>query len=220
MPYSLVIFDLDGTLADSFPWFRRNLNIVAKRYRFRAVAEEDVERLRHASTQEILDHLEVRWWKIPLIARHMRKLKTAQAASIPLFPGVAPMLGTLARHGVRLALVSSDTEANAREKLGPSAQLFSDFDCSASIFGKARKFRRVVKRAGVAPHAVIAIGDETRDIEAARLAGIAFGAVTWGYAAPKALGDRAPDHMFERIEDIAAAVLGGVPAHRPGLVRE
>jgi phosphoglycolate phosphatase len=215
MSYSLVIFDLDGTLADSFAWFRRNLNIVAKRYRFRAVAEEDVEMLRHASTQEILDYLEVRWWKIPLIARHMRQLKTAHAVSIPLFPGVAPMLRTLAAHGVRLALVSSDTEANAREKLGPSAALFAEFDCSASIFGKAQKFRRVVRRAGVSPNEVIAIGDETRDIEAARIAGIACGAVSWGYAAPKALRDRAPDHMFERIEDIAATVLDGAPRHPP-----
>lgn len=218
MPYSLVIFDLDGTLADSFAWFRRNLNLVAKRYRFRAVAEGDVEMLRHASTQQILGHLEIPRWKIPLIARHMRKLKTAQAASIALFPGVATMLGTLADHGVQLALVSSDTEANAREKLGPSAALFSDFDCSASIFGKARKFRRVIKRAGIDPNAVIAIGDETRDIEAARIVGIACGAVTWGYAAPKALRDRDPNHIFERMEDILEAVLASAPIRRPETV--
>jgi phosphoglycolate phosphatase len=207
MPYSLAIFDLDGTLADSFPWFKRNLNMVAKRYRFRAVAEADIEMLRHASTREILDYLEVRWWKIPLIARHMRKLKTEHAAHIPLFDGVETMLGTLAAHGIKLALVSSDTEANAREKLGPSAALFSDFDCSASIFGKAQKFRRVVRRARVDPREVIAIGDETRDIEAARVAGIACGVVTWGYAARQALIDRGPDLVFEQVEEIAELLL-------------
>jgi len=207
MPYSLVIFDLDGTLADSFPWFKRHLNEVAKRYRFRAVAEADIEMLRHDSTREILDYLEVRWWKIPLIARHMRQLKTAHAASIPLFDGVETMLTTLAAGGMRLALVSSDTEANAREKLGASAELFSDFDCSASIFGKAQKFRRVVRRARVDPAQVIAIGDETRDIEAARLAGITCGAVTWGYAARQALRDRAPDLLFERMEEIAGTLI-------------
>src|SRR3954451_18745649 len=69
MPYSLVIFDLDGTLVDSFPWFRSTVNAVAARYRFRQVKEEDVEMLRHASTREILDHLKISWWKIPLVAR-------------------------------------------------------------------------------------------------------------------------------------------------------
>jgi phosphoglycolate phosphatase len=211
MPYSLVIFDLDGTLADSFPWFKRNVNAVAERYRFRQVAEEDIEALRHASTREILDHLEVPRWKLPLIARHVRKLKAAQAASIPLFEGVVPMLDTLAVNRVRLALVSSDSEANARQKLGPSAALFAEFDCSASVFGKAKKFRRVLKRARVAAADAIAIGDETRDIEAARAAGIACGAVTWGYAAAKALVDRRPDLVFERMEQIAEMVLAASP---------
>jgi phosphoglycolate phosphatase len=207
MPYSLVIFDLDGTLADSFPWFKSILNDVTDRYRLRQVQEHDIEMLRHASTREILDYLEVRWWKIPLIARYMRRLKTAHAASIPLFPGVDTMLTTLVAGGIRLALVSSDTEANARDKLGRSAALFSEFDCSASIFGKSQKFRRVVQRAGVDPKQVLAIGDETRDIEAARLAGISCGAVTWGYAAPRALIDRKPDLVFDRMEQITQALL-------------
>src|ERR1700744_5134091 len=77
--YSLAIFDLDGTLAHSFPWFLRNVNEVADRFRFRRVVEGEVEMLRHASTRDILAHLEVPRWKLPLIARHMRRLKTEQA---------------------------------------------------------------------------------------------------------------------------------------------
>jgi phosphoglycolate phosphatase len=207
MPYSLIIFDLDGTLADSFPWFRRNLNDVADRFGFRRVAEGEVESLRHASTREILSRLEVPMWKLPFIARHMRRLKTEQAASIPLFPGVETMLWTLASRGLRLALVSSDTEANACEKLGVSAMLFADFACAASIFGKPAKFRRVLRRARVDAAQAIAIGDETRDIEAARAAGIACGAVTWGYAARQALIDRKPDLVFERMDDIASTLI-------------
>lgn len=212
MPYSLVIFDLDGTLADSFPWFKRNVNAVANRYRFRRVREEDVEMLRHASTREILNHLEVPWWKLPLIARHMRRLKTEQAASIPLFDGVHDMLGTLVARGLRLALVSSDSEANARQKLGASAGLFAHFDCAASLHGKPRKFRRVLRRARVDARHAISIGDETRDIEAARAVGIACGAVTWGYAAPKALIDRKPDLVFETMDEIVARLT--LPAQR------
>jgi phosphoglycolate phosphatase len=204
MPYSLVIFDLDGTLADSFPWFKRNVNAVADRYRFRRVKEADVEMLRRASTHEILNHLEIPWWKLPLIARHVRRLKTEQAASIPLFDGVHDMLGALAARGLQLALVSSDTEANARQKLGASAGLFAHFDCAAPLFGKPRKFRRVLQRAGIDARDAISIGDETRDIEAARAVGIACGAVTWGYAAPQALIDRKPDLVFETMGEIAA----------------
>ncbi|HEV2159635.1 HAD-IA family hydrolase [Bradyrhizobium sp.] len=206
MPYALAIFDLDGTLADSFPWFLRTINDVADRFGFRRVRDEDVEALRHASTREILSRLEVPLWKLPAIARHARRLKGEAAAEISLFAGVETMLRTLSQSGVQLALVTSDSEANAREKLGEAAALFSHFDCSASVFGKPAKFRRVIRRAGVAPDNVIAIGDEVRDIEAARAVGIACGAVCWGYAAPAALRALRPDYVFERMEAITATL--------------
>jgi phosphoglycolate phosphatase len=206
MPYSLAIFDLDGTLVDSFPWFLRTINDVADRFGFRRVADEDVEELRHASTREILTRLEVPVWKLPAIARHARRLKGEAAAEISLFAGVEAMLHTLADGGVQLALVTSDNEANARQKLGGAATLFSHFDCAASVFGKPAKFRRVIRRAGVLPAEVISIGDEVRDIEAARAVGIACGAVSWGYAAPAALQALAPDHMFTQMDEIADVV--------------
>jgi phosphoglycolate phosphatase len=208
MRYALAILDLDGTLADSLPWFRRHVNDVADRFRFRRVAEEDIGALRRAGTREILARLEVPRWKLPMIARHMRRLKTAHLAEIPLFPGVGAMLRALHAGGVRLAVVSSDSEANARAQLGPAkAALISEFACGASLYGKAAKFRRVLRRAGVAPPSAIAIGDEVRDIEAARAAGVACGAVVWGYAAPETLRALRPDFLFERMEDIARALL-------------
>ncbi|WP_375308581.1 HAD-IA family hydrolase [Bradyrhizobium sp. A11] len=202
MPYSLAIFDLDGTLADSFPWFLRTINDVADRFNFRRLKDEDIEELRHASTREILSQLEVPLWKLPAIARHARRLKAEAASEISLFAGVEAMLRTLADNGVQLALVTSDSEANAREKLGDAAALFSHFDCAAALFGKPAKFRRVVTHAGVELDQAIAIGDEVRDIEAARAVGIACGAVCWGYAAPAALRALGPDHVFERMDEI------------------
>lgn len=206
MPYSLAIFDLDGTLVDSFPWFLRAINDVADRFGFRRVRDEDVEGLRHASTREILSRLEVPVWKLPAIARYARRLKGEATAEISLFAGAEAMLRTLAGNGVQLALVTSDSEVNARQKLGASAALFSHFDCAASVFGKPAKFRRVIRQASVEPGKVIAIGDEVRDIEAARAVGIACGAVSWGYAAPAALRARGPDYTFERIDEIVSSL--------------
>ena len=203
MPYSLAILDLDGTLADSFPWFLRHVNDVADRFGFRRIEEDEIEPLRGAGSREILKRLEVPLWKLPLIARHMRRLKAAHIGDIPLFPEVEPMLRALHDSGMRLALVSSDNEANARRQLGTAAELFTVFACGASIFGKAAKFRHVLGRAGISHPEAIAIGDEVRDIEAARAAGIACAAVTWGYAAPEALRALAPNLVFERVEDIA-----------------
>jgi phosphoglycolate phosphatase len=149
-------------------------------------------------------------WKLPAIARYARQLKGEAAAEISLFAGAEAMLRTLAENGIQLALVTSDSEVNAKAKLGDVASLFQYFDCAASVFGKPAKFRGVIRRAGVAPGKVISIGDEVRDIEAARAVGIACGAVSWGYAAPAALQALAPDYMFEHVRDIADILCGNV----------
>jgi len=73
-PYSLAIFDLDGTLVDSFPWFRRTIKDVADHFGFRRVAEDELETIRAKSTGEILAHLRLPLWKVPAIARYMRRL--------------------------------------------------------------------------------------------------------------------------------------------------
>ena len=181
LAYRLIIFDLDGTLADSFPWFQRHLNAVADRFGFRRVAEHEIAPLRRMAARDILARLGVPRWKVPLIARHMRRLKAAELDRIPLFPGAEAMLRALAEGGVQLALVTSDNEANARRQLGhQNVALFSHVACGASLFGKAAKFKKVLRLAGVDAARAIAIGDEVRDIEAARAAGIRCAAVTWG----------------------------------------
>ena len=207
MSYKLVILDFDGTLADSFPWFSRVFNEVATRFRFRTVDEAEGARLRTLGAREILQALGVPGWKVPLIAIHMRRLMTAEAASIPLFPGVDETLRELARRGVTIALVTSNSEANVRKILGPElAGLITHFACGSGLFGKPAKFRRLIRAAGVRPAEALAVGDELRDLEAARQVGVAFGAATWGYTDAAALRAAGPDHAFAQVADIAAAV--------------
>src|SRR5687768_9588125 len=136
-PYPLAIFDLDGTLVDSFPWFLRVVNDIARAFDFRPVAPGDIAGLRRAGARDILKHLELPLWKVPRVTAHMRRMKRAHLSELPLFPGVPEMLDALRSKGIKIALVSSDSEANARLQLGGSAVHFSDFACGASLFGKA-----------------------------------------------------------------------------------
>ena len=55
--YDLVVFDFDGTLADSFPWFCSVLNGVADRYRFRRVEDGEIDTLRGMGASAIVRHL-------------------------------------------------------------------------------------------------------------------------------------------------------------------
>jgi phosphoglycolate phosphatase len=196
MPPRLVIFDFDGTLADSFPWFRGALNEVGRRHGLRPVAAAEVEALRRLGTREILRELRVSPWRLPALTRDLRALKAAAAGTIPLFPGVPAMLRGLAAGGVGLAIASSDSEASIRRTLGAEAAAVGWMAGGASLFGKPARLRQVLRAAGVPAAAAIYVGDETRDAEAAAAVGVAFGAVTWGYAAAEALLARRPARVF------------------------
>jgi len=204
--YKLAIFDLDGTLSDSLPWFLRVVNSIADKHRFRRIVDDDVEMLRGKSSREIIAHLQVPMWRMPVIAADMRRLKSQSIDNIPLFAGVEPMLQELSQLGVVLAVVSSDSESNARKALGKYAALISQFACGASLFGKAAKFKAVLNRTGIAAVDAICIGDEVRDGEAARQAGIDFGAASWGYAKPEALRQASPVVVFDSVADIPGLI--------------
>jgi phosphoglycolate phosphatase len=202
--YKLVIFDFDGTLADSARWFAGELNALAVRFGFRRVTEAEIEDLRGRDTREVLQLLGVPRWKLPFIAHCVRRRMAADAEAILLFPGAKALLRRLACQGVVLGVVSSNSAQNVRRILGAeAAALVEHYECGAGLFGKAAKFRKLVRRARVQPAQTLCIGDETRDIEAARAAGLASGAVVWGYARREVLAERAPTWLFESPDDVA-----------------
>ncbi len=207
--YRLAIFDFDGTLADSADWFLSIADDLADRFKFKHVTQAEVEALRGQNTRDVIRYLGIPRWKLPAMARYVHALLGEQVDRISLFDGVGEVIGQLTGAGVRIALVTSNADANARGILGPDIAAQIDyFECGASLFGKARLFRRVMKRAGVSAHETIAIGDETRDLIAARKAGIDSAAVLWGYANREALAALGPKVLFDDPADVMHYIVG------------
>jgi len=209
--YELAIFDFDGTLADSGDWFLSITDELADRFKFRRVAPEEVESLRGRTTREVIRHVGIPRWKLPAIGRYVHAKLATQIDRIALFDGVTEVIDTLADAGVRIAVVTSNSEDNARAVLGPLTDRIEMFECGASLFGKAPRYRKVLRRMRIARAAAVSIGDETRDIAAARKVGITAGAVLWGYANREVLLRCQPDMVFERPCEVLDAVFG-VPA--------
>jgi len=214
--YRLAIFDFDGTLADSLPWFRTSFQDMIIRFDLAPVGADEIEGLRALTGRQIMSRLNVPMWRLPAIVSDMRKRKLAAADEISLFDGVEQMLSALQHFDIKVAIVSSDSEESVRRVLGPMAGLISRFDCGAAVFGKHRKFRSVARRLGAKPADTICIGDEIRDIEAARAAGMASGAVAWGYAFSAALQAAGPTHFFNSIEELTQRLSAGDVATAAG----
>ena len=213
MIYRLAMFDFDGTLADSVPWFAGVVNQVADRFGFTRVEERHHDMLRGYGPGKLLEALSVPLWKTPLIAYHLRALMAQDIDQISLFEGVDALLQSLSRAGVLVAVVSSNSFENVSHTLGPeNTALIETFSCGVSLFGKASKLRGVLARCGVPRSQAIYIGDEVRDIEAARAARVASGAVAWGYNTLEALKACAPNEVFRNLNDIIERIVPGHPA--------
>lgn len=207
--YPLVIFDFDGTLANTEAWFLGIANDLALTFGFRQVDDGEIAMLRGRTSKEVIKYLGIPSWKLPRIARHIHRQLAANVDAVVLFPGVREMVADLRRAGVRLAIVSSNSESNVRAILGPdlTAQ-FECFECGSSLFGKARRYKAVRKGAGMKKRDVLSVGDETRDITAAKKEEIACGAVLWGAANRDILSAMEPDMLFSSPAEVVAHVLG------------
>ena len=202
-PYQLVIFDFDGTLSDSGHWFLSIVDDLAERFRFRSVHPDEVEGLRKRTTREVIDHLGISRWKLPLIARHVRARFGRHTDEIQLFDGIRDMLRAISETNVRMFVCSSNSEANVRAVLGlEDCARIERFFCGSGLFGKVRKFRQAIKASGLPPSAILSIGDETRDVDAARAVGIGAGAVLWGYANPEMLLAMNPNATFASPQEV------------------
>jgi phosphoglycolate phosphatase len=199
------MFDFDGTLADTFPWFLGVFDQVADRFGFRRLDRDATETLRGLDAAQIMRHHAVPAWKVPFIARHARALMAQHLAQFSLFPGVGAVLRDLDEAGSILALVTSNARANVIAMLGPeNVARLRYLECGVSLFGKASKLRRLLRRSGVPASEALFIGDEIRDAAAARKAGIAFGAVGWGYTRAEALVAQRPQEIFTQVSQLTA----------------
>lgn len=212
MRYELVFFDFDGTLADTFPLFGRLLGGIAERFDFRALPEDELQALRSRPAREVLAQLGVPIWKVPAILRYGRKQMAAAQQDITLFAGIDALMHALAARGVRLAVVSSNSESTVRATLGPELSAFiSVFSCGASMFGKSARVRRILRQLRVPAHRAVLVGDEERDIAAARAARVLSVAVTWGYATEEALHHA--DVIVDCVDALANMLLSSDARH-------
>jgi phosphoglycolate phosphatase len=205
LKYRLVIFDSDGTLADTLPWMRSIFNDLAEEHGFRRVEPHEYDRFRDLPGRALLRELGLPLWKLPRVVSALRRRMAEHKGRFLLFPGMGEVLHRLADGGVQLAVASSNSRENVERVLGiENAKLIAHFACGISTFGKGAKLRQVVRQSTIPARQAIYIGDEIRDGEAARKAGIAFGAALWGQHSEAALRAQSPAEIFTSPQEIAA----------------
>lgn len=130
-------------------------------YDFPTIDYREVDQLRGLDARQMMKLAKLPSWKMPFIAHSFIQLMYRYIHQIHLFDGIHELLEKLATQGVKLAIVSSNSEENVRYVLGPErASLISYYGCGTSLFSKQRKFKQAILMMKIKPEETLCIGDE------------------------------------------------------------
>jgi phosphoglycolate phosphatase len=206
--YGLVVWDFDGTLADTGPLALRTYNAVAPRRGCKVVT--DVEAVRGMTTKQFLRAHKISMFRLPFLVRDYLKAIAGDMPAVRLFPGIEDALRTLKGRGLRLGILSSNSTDNIGACLRANGvdQLFDFVKGYPKLFGKAKALRRLLKAHRTQPAHALYVGDEVRDVVATREVGVDIASVTWGFQTREILAAHGPTYLLERPDEIAPLVLG------------
>ena len=199
----MLLFDFDGTLADTRSIAHDILNDMSKEFGFRELPHDQLDEARRMSTREFIRHLGISRWRIPSIAHRGLQLLHERIHLVEPISGIPETLAILRERGIRMAILTSNSQANVEAFLSRHDLPYFEFVRSSSkLFGKGREIRKILSKEKIAPSDILYVGDETRDIEAAKETGLRMAAVTWGYNSAEALRDLEPEHLIGHPSDL------------------
>ena len=197
-----VIFDFDGTIADSL---RAVIDVfedlTGRTERF---SDEQIEAFRELSLPALLRELGLPKWKVPVLLLRGRKMMHQHLHGIPVHKGMTEALERLHQDGIPLFVLSSNSTENVESYLAwhKLSHLFAGVYGGASLLGKAPRLLKMIDEQQVDVAHSWYVGDETRDVSAARSVGLHIASVTWGYNTRAALERKRPDALIETANEL------------------
>jgi phosphoglycolate phosphatase len=213
----LIVFDFDGTLVDSFDLVIKSFNRVADEYHYKKISQDQVSSIRSlnisgffhsiVSIRKLVKEFNVPWYKIPFIIKSITYLVRSEIHLLNPIPGIKEAVQMLHDSGYRLGIVTSNSVINVEFFL--KNHQFPPFDIiypDSRIFGKNYVFNQLKKQFNLTDYELIYVGDEVRDIEAAKKSGIPIIAVSWGYNTHELLASYEPTALIDHPRELMNAL--------------
>jgi phosphoglycolate phosphatase len=198
MEMKTFLFDLDGTIADTDASTKDALRNLHKKLGCRQVTDEDIALLRREGWNAFLVQLGLGKEGITGVTEALRARWSEEMDRIPVVAGMRETLTTLHDKGNRLGIITSNSRENVDRFLhAQRLELFDFLNAGNAVLGKAQSIIDLLDREHLDRSLTFYVGDEQRDIDAARAAGIAVVSVTWGFGEREALLTLKPDYCID-----------------------
>lgn len=209
MRYPSLIFDFDGTIADTLSAAVGVYNQLADENEFRQVSADELPHLRNLDVRGILEDLNISKRKVPFLLARGRRLLKANISSLPLIDGMADILPRLHENAHYFGILTSNATENVEAFLDTHGlrDLFTFISSTSKLSGKHKHLRSIARTFSLNPAEMLYIGDEIRDVRAANKAGIAMAAVTWGFNSRDSLAAESPLHLVDSTTELLDLII-------------
>jgi phosphoglycolate phosphatase len=200
-PY--LLFDFDGTIADSITPLFHMLNKMAPEIGVRPVSWEESDRLRDLTPRQILKELKIPLFKMPRLVRMVLEEYRHIISHLQPCEGILELLSELKQRQISHALLSSNDDQNLAAFLTQyQIDSFAWVEGTEGVLNKSSYLKKQIRKHKLQQYDLYYIGDEIRDIEAARSNKIKSIAVSWGLHSHRHLQKQQPDYLVDKPSEI------------------
>ena len=207
MCLKVIIFDFDGTIADTYDAIVEITNGLSSEFGYQPVEASELAQLKNMSSQEIIKQSKLSIFKIPFLLKRVKEDLAEKIGQLKPIPGIASSLLEL-QQGYRLGIITSNSQENVVSFLINNGllSLFDFIYSGTTLFGKHRVIQKALKQHKITADSVLYVGDETRDIIAAQKSKIKMVAVGWGFNSALVLSQYHPDFLIEQPPELLKVV--------------
>jgi len=195
MKDKMIIFDFDGTIVDSLAQVVAVFNDMSEELHFKKIEPENLSELRNLSSMEIFEKFKVSKWRLPFLLFKGRRKFKERIFEARLQPNMKEVIEELSQ-SYKIGILTSNSSKNVKLYLAKNGLDCFEFISESSLFGKSRAIKKIIKDFGCKSSDIIYIGDETRDIDAAKISGVISVAVSWGFDWVEILEKHEPDYLI------------------------
>ena len=195
-----IIFDFDGTIADTFSITLKCGNKLCEEFNTKKV--KDSKSLRDKSMRRIVtEDMKLPFYKLPSYVKKIKLLLNREIDNIPLFEGILKTIEALKKK-YKIMILTSNSKENIKHILNKENLKVDSIFSDSSIFGKHKVIKKLLKEYNLEKEEIIYVGDEIRDIEACKKIGVKIISVTWGYNSKESLEKENPDYLVDKPKEL------------------
>lgn len=199
-----VIFDFDGTIADTMSLAVELGNQIMVEMGREPVSDAQVQELRSMTVRQVMSALDVPFYKVPSLVIEARSLLHNRIDDLQPIKGMPTLIADMKKANRPMGVVTTNSSENV-ERLLKNNDLVGSFEFingGSGIFGKARRLKSTLKKHGLKAEDCVYVGDEIRDIEAAHKVGLEIISVTWGLNNEAGLKQRKPQYFANTTKEL------------------